>query len=98
MCPQKFDLAKETIEIAGTMTTDTESLSSAISETDPRYSFFRYEIQEQSPIIFIYTCPPGSRIKERMVYASFRAGVVALAQKEAGLDIAKRVQAYLFGC
>ena len=32
------------------------------------------------------------------MYASFRAGTVAMAQKEAGLDIAKKVWESLLGC
>jgi twinfilin-like protein len=46
-----------------------------------------------SPIIFIYTCPSGSKIKERMVYASSRLGVVGVAEKEANLKISKKLEA-----
>ena len=42
--------------------------------------------------MFIYTCPTGSRVKERMVYASSRAGVIATASSEAGIEITKRVR------
>ena len=83
------------IELVGTSTTEVEGLTGAISDTDPRYSFFRFshtkEASEQAPIIFIYTCPAGSKIKERMVYATSRAGVVAMAIDEAGLEVVKKV-------
>ncbi|MCJ1385730.1 Twinfilin-1 [Xylographa soralifera] len=92
-----IDVGREAIELAGTSKTDPEDLSSHISDSDPRYSFFRYshehEGPEQSPIVFIYTCPSGSKIKERMIYASSRAGVIAAAGKEAGVEIAKKLEA-----
>ena len=95
MLVQMIDVGREAIELVGTSRTELEDLSSHISDSDPRYSFFRYshehEGQEQSPIIFIYTCPSGSKIKERMIYASSRAGIIAAAGKEAGVEVAKKV-------
>ena len=92
---KKIAIATETIELAETSTTEVEGLSSIISDTDPRYSFFRFSYNqegfEQAPIIFIYTCPAGSKIKERMVYATSRAGVVLMAIHEAGLEVVKKV-------
>lgn len=43
-------------------------------------------------MLFIYTCPSASKIKERMVYAASRANVVALAERDAGIVIAKRLE------
>ena len=92
---QKINLEKEVLELVSTTSTDVESLAAAISESEPRYSFFRYshevEGQEQSPIVFIYTCPSGSKIKERMVYASGRAVVVNTVSQETKLEITKKV-------
>jgi hypothetical protein len=45
--------------------------------------------------VFIYTCPSGSKIKERMVYASTKQGFVASAEKEFGIEVAKRVSCLL---
>lgn len=93
--PQKINVPTETIELAETGSTDAEGLSSAISATEPRYTFFRYnhalEGSEQSPVVFIYTCPSGSKIKERMVYASTKAGFLAAASSTLGIEIAKKV-------
>lgn len=86
----------ETIELAETGTTDAEGLAFAISATEPRYTFFKYthslEGTEQSPIVFIYTCPPGSKIKERMVYASTKTGFLSAASSILGIEIAKKVR------
>lgn len=43
-------------------------------------------------IVFIYTCPADSKIKEKMLYASTRAAVVATVENECGLRIQKRVR------
>lgn len=79
----------------GTTSTDANDLSSAMSDTEPRYSLFRYthplEGREHAPIVFIYTCPSGSKIKERMVYASCKQGFLAAASSDIGIDIAKKV-------
>ncbi len=85
------------IELAETGSTDAEGLSSAISATEPRYTFFRYkhtlEGAEQSPVVFIYTCPSGSRIKERMVYASMKQGFLAAASSTLGTETVKKLEA-----
>ena len=79
----------------GSSNTDADGLASSISNTEPRYSFFRYSQQmegsEPSPIVFIYTCPSGSKIKERMVYASTKQGFLASMISDMGIEIAKKV-------
>lgn len=89
-------MATETIEFAETGLTDAEGLASAISATEPRYSFFKYthslEGTEQSPVVFIYTCPSGSKIKERMVYASTKTGFLSAASSTLGIGITKKVR------
>jgi len=41
----------------------------------------------------MYSCPTGSNIKERMVYAASRVSILAAAEKEAALTITKRLEA-----
>ncbi|KAL8686203.1 MAG: hypothetical protein Q9218_007271, partial [Villophora microphyllina] len=88
---------KESIELAGVSDTDAAGLATAISGTEPRYTFFRYTHdangQETSSIVFIYTCPSGSKIKERMVYASMRMAVLEMASREGGFEVVKRIEA-----
>lgn len=48
-------------------------------------------IASNMSVVFIYTCPPQSKIRERMIYAASRGSVVASAEADAGLKIAKRV-------
>ena len=92
---QKINISKETIELASKSSVTAEELAGRISDSEPRYSFFRYshifEGQEEAPTVFVYTCPTGSNVKERMLYASSRAGVVSMAASECALQVAKKV-------
>ena len=82
--------------MASITSTDVGNLAHVISDSEPRYSFFRYSHEHegvsQAPILFIYTCPPTSKIKERMIYASSRSSIVSMAVNEAGLVIDKKVR------
>jgi twinfilin-like protein len=93
---QKIDVPSETIDLASVDSASASTLSSTISSKEPRYSFFRYNYESEgsplSPIIFIYTCPTASKIKERMVYASSRSWAVRIAETEAGLKVEKKLE------
>jgi twinfilin-like protein len=84
------------MELASTTSAPIESLSGTISANEPRYSFYRYghtyNGASSSPILFIYTCPSGSKIKERMLYAASSRSAQQLAE-EAGLTIEKKIEA-----
>ena len=92
---QRIDVSKETVELAAKSTTEAEDLYRTISDAEPRFSVYRYthefEGHEESPIAFIYTCPSGAKVRERMVYASSIASVIAYTNKDAGLTVNKRV-------
>lgn len=92
---QKIDTATETLVLDSSHEDVAPAdLSGLISKEDPRFTFFVMAAgNEQEPkIVFIYTCPEKSKIKERMIYASSRARVVSLAEQEVGLQIAKRLE------
>jgi twinfilin-like protein len=63
-------------------------LGAQISGTEPTYTFYRYP---GSGVLFIYTCPSGSKIKDRMVYASSRAFVPLIA-KDMDVEVVKRLE------
>ena len=93
---QSIDVRREVFELVGTSSTSIDDLSTTLSEREPRFSCFRYthqhEGQTQSPVIFIYTCPPGTKIKDRMVYALSRNGFVhAMGGSDIGLEISRKV-------
>ncbi|KAF4314384.1 Tannase/feruloyl esterase [Botryosphaeria dothidea] len=88
-----IDLDSETFRLVSNTTVPSAELSSAIVADAPRYSFYRHEAPDGSqPILFIYTCPPTSKVKERMVYAASRRFALHLAESDAGLEIHKRLE------
>lgn len=42
-------------------------------------------------IVFIYTCPSGSKIRERMLYSSSKANVITAAENDASIKVVKKV-------
>ncbi|TKX27338.1 cofilin/tropomyosin-type actin-binding protein [Elsinoe australis] len=91
----KIDVPNETLQVDKVQSgISAASLKDSISHDEPRYSFFTYTPpgESEAKIIFLYTCPSGSKIKERMVYASSRISVVKMAENELGLTIAKRLE------
>ncbi|KAH8150355.1 uncharacterized protein LAJ45_05566 [Morchella importuna] len=88
---------KETIELANASSSAINDFTHVIPDDAPRYSFFRFnhthEGQQESPIVFIYTCPTSSKIREKMLYASCRSSVVNAAINEAHLNIEKKLEA-----
>jgi Cofilin/tropomyosin-type actin-binding protein len=71
-----------------------EEIRDIVFEDEPRFTFFKFihdyktsEITSISPppnglpsnIVFIYSCPGTSSVKQRMVYASSRSAILALA-------------------
>ncbi|KAF2100525.1 actin depolymerizing protein [Rhizodiscina lignyota] len=96
----KIDVPTETIVIESvTSGVSPDALASNISSTDPRYSFYSHSYtdpatsESKSAIIFLYTCPTAAKIKERMIYASSRQSTSILAERGAGLSIAKKLEA-----
>ncbi|KAF2836702.1 actin monomer binding protein-like protein [Patellaria atrata CBS 101060] len=89
----KFDVASETVHVASIDTVDTAGLATTISASAPRYSFYRHVYGSETAIMFIYTCPTASKIKERMLYASGRAIAISTAEKEGGFTVAKKLEA-----
>ncbi|KAJ2899824.1 hypothetical protein MKZ38_002766 [Zalerion maritima] len=80
---------------------DIPSLVSAISPSEPRFTFFRYHHahngSESSPILFFYTCPTneGSNrpsIKNRMMYPLMKRAVITMAEQECGVKADKKFE------
>jgi twinfilin len=69
---------------------DPSDLASRIPSDKPSYTFYHYP--STSLIVFIYTCPGVSKVKERMVYASSKRSVLEVARLE-GVEVAKSLEA-----
>ncbi|KAL4883463.1 hypothetical protein BJY04DRAFT_25882 [Aspergillus karnatakaensis] len=86
-----IDVKTETLKLADAQSgIDAESVQRHISSSSPRYSFYHYP--DSDVVIFIYTCPSGSSIKERMLYASSRMYALQVAEEQ-GLNISKKIEA-----
>ncbi|KAK5174746.1 Twinfilin-1 [Saxophila tyrrhenica] len=64
-----------------------------IESKEPRYSFYSHPDADGVKIMFIYTCPAGSKIKERMIYSTGKSWTRTVAERDAGLEIAKSLEA-----
>lgn len=91
----------------GPQPTTIQELVSAISPSEPRFSFFRfvhsYGGGDFDPVLFFYTCPsvnaaatPGkakaNSIKYRMMYPLMKKAVTATAEKEARVVLEKKFE------
>lgn len=86
---QTVDIPTETIVLADSQSgVEANSVATHISSSSPRYSFYHYPGSDV--VIFVYTCPTGSSIKERMLHASSRRNAITVAEQE-GLKIEKKV-------
>ncbi|EAW14547.1 twinfilin [Aspergillus clavatus NRRL 1] len=83
-----IDTASETFTLATAKSgIDAHSVQDHIHPSSPRYTFYHYP--ESETVFFIYTCPSGSSIRERMMYASSRMYALTVAD-EHGLKISKK--------
>lgn len=88
---QGIDIATESLELNfSDSDVSPANLSSRIPAIKPSYTFYRYP--STSSVLFIYTCPASSKIKERMVYASSSRSVQEIARLE-GVEVVKRLEA-----
>lgn len=64
-----------------------------IDDSEPRYTFYGTKGGAGDvEVVFIYTCPSRSKIRDRMIYASSRRSVEALfGQNTGGKTLAKKV-------
>ncbi|AGO10558.1 AaceriABR105Cp [[Ashbya] aceris (nom. inval.)] len=78
-----IDLQDEQIKLRARKTPGSASaLVGAIDRDSPSYTLY----QDEARLFFIYTCPSGSKVKERMVYAANKQGFANYVN-ESGLRI-----------
>lgn len=87
-----IDIEKEMIELQHSSNLDATQIAGLTPADTPRFHFFRYrhsfEDNTIEPIIFVYSCPMKSKVKERMLYSSSKISVVSMAE-EVGLTVDK---------
>lgn len=84
-----IDIGKETINLVEANSEVTSSnlishLDGIISKNPhPIYAVFKYESDHHA---FIYCCPSGSKVKERMIYASNKQGMISYIKEKVLVD------------
>lgn len=89
-----IDISTETVTLLASETNvKTDAVPPLIPSNRPSYTFYTVPHGPGvSGAIFIYVCPGNSKVKERMVYASSRRGVLHIAEGE-GVKILKTLEA-----
>ncbi|KDR81490.1 hypothetical protein GALMADRAFT_239463 [Galerina marginata CBS 339.88] len=94
-----IDTKTESLCLHSTRTTDIDSLSSIIPSSEPCYALFAWTSSLTSnpvrEIVFIYSCPSTSPIKNRMLYSSgsastYEAAKNILASSSPAVTVASR--------
>ncbi|KAF8078071.1 hypothetical protein FPV67DRAFT_1463996 [Lyophyllum atratum] len=95
----EIDRATETLVIKATSDANVETFASALPQSQPCYALFAWPHAYTSPprrdIVFIYSCPSSSPIKDRMVYSSgvsstYLAAKALLADTSPAVYVASR--------
>jgi twinfilin-like protein len=93
----KYVLPDETLQLdSSTDNVAPADLASAISTAEPRYSFYSHPASSgtgEPQILFIYTCPSSSKIKERMIYSTGKSWTRTVAERDAGIIVTRSLEA-----
>ncbi|KAK4546677.1 hypothetical protein LTR36_001895 [Oleoguttula mirabilis] len=92
----KYQLPQEVLTLdSSTDGVEPSGVAASIDSAEPRYSFYSVpsSTSEKPEILFIYTCPSGSKIKERMVYATGKSWVRIVAERDAGIAVSRSLEA-----
>ncbi|KAL1961152.1 hypothetical protein VTO42DRAFT_3097 [Malbranchea cinnamomea] len=86
-----IDVPTETINLAANQSNVSPAdVPGLISNSKPQFTFYHYP--DSSSLVFIYTCPSSSSIKERMLNASSRLSIMRMAESE-GVKITHKIEA-----
>ncbi|KAF7322613.1 Protein tyrosine kinase [Mycena chlorophos] len=76
-----IDMSSETVVLQSSSPVSADALGAALPPDTACYAFFAWKHSpSQREIIFIYSCPSGSPVKQRMVYATGFNGVYMTAK------------------
>ncbi|KAK3676287.1 Twinfilin-1 [Recurvomyces mirabilis] len=91
----KYQLPAEVLTLdSSTDGVEPSAVAGTIASNEPRYSFYSSPSAGAAPeILFIYTCPTSSKVKERMIYATGKSWTRTVAERDAGIIFAKSLEA-----
>ncbi|KNC49308.1 twinfilin [Thecamonas trahens ATCC 50062] len=77
----RLDLDAETIDLAEAASVDATELAAHVSDESPAYHVFNYKHEFEgaatAAVVFVYSCPLSSKIKERMLFSSCKEAAIA---------------------
>jgi len=84
------DATRETIELVKHKSCEVEGLVNELDKNEPRFTFYKYNHDHEGESfesnLFIYSCPPNSPVKLKMLYSTVKS-VAAGAAEDAGITI-----------
>ncbi|KAJ3146994.1 Twinfilin-1 [Geranomyces michiganensis] len=84
-----IDLEKETVGLGATGSSGFSDLPTIVKPTVPSFAFFKLD---EKLLIFAYVCPPSSKVKERMIYSSFRNTLIVSVEKDMQMPISRKLE------
>ncbi|CAO3698797.1 unnamed protein product [Rhizopus stolonifer] len=85
-------LDNEKVDTDGVNNVSIKELQKTISENAPRFTFYIFDDGSKESLVFIYTCPSSSKIRERMLYSSSKSNVITAAENDASIQIVKKFE------
>ncbi|KAI9281779.1 hypothetical protein BC943DRAFT_329564 [Umbelopsis sp. AD052] len=89
----RLEKENETIQLDNASTVAASDLAKTIPSDSPRFTFYAFEHgNTDASLVFIYTCPPASKLREKMLYSCSRGGAIATAEAEANVKVVKKLE------
>ncbi|KAJ1673463.1 Twinfilin-1 [Spiromyces aspiralis] len=96
----KINPSDESIVLDRTESVPPEGLQHTLTESEPRFLYYRWEDEEDvstgavsQAIIFIYSCPVQSNVRERMLYSTFRTLLInEISKGDIGIQESTRLE------
>jgi len=90
------DSEKETIELLNSFSANSvDAVADKLPSDQPCFVFFSYEHQHEgsnvSPIVFIYSCPNGAKIKAKMLHSTVKSAAIDAAGSQ-GIKVEKKIE------
>ncbi|KAL1934488.1 hypothetical protein VTP01DRAFT_6670 [Rhizomucor pusillus] len=85
-------LKNEAVELDKTATVSSKDIHNVLPPSDPRFAFYKFKHDGKDAIVFVYSCPSTSKIKERMLYSCTKRFAVNAAQELVGFQVAKKLE------
>jgi len=92
----RIDTEKETIELREKFSSsNVAGVANKIPSDEPCFTFFRFvhqhDGQEVAPVIFIYSCTDGAKVKARMLYSTVKSAAIEAATTY-GITVEKKLE------